>query len=680
MKSQDANPLLQSYDTPMDTIPFDKLKTEYFMPAVEKGLEVARENIKKIKENTEKLNFDNTVLALETSGELLGDVTTIYFNLYSAESDDEFKALAQKISPMLAEFSTQIHTDTELYKKVEAVYQNQEKLNDEQKRLVEHYYKEFVRNGASLPPEKKKKLEEIDKELSMLSPKFSQNVLKATNAFELHITDEKEIEGLPEGAKEAAAFTAKKKGKDKGWLFTLQAPSVIPVIKYAKNRKLRETISRAFRARAFKDEFDNREILKRIAQLRQERAELLGYDTHAQYVLEERMAETPEIVMEFLERIYSIAYPAAKKEKEELQKLAKETDNIDELQGWDAAYYSEKLKKIKYDFDEEELRPYFKVENVIDGLFKVAETLYNIKFKQIENIPTYHEEVKVFEVNDKNGSHLGLLYMDLFPRETKRGGAWMTNFKTQGLSHGEVRRPHVGIMANLTPSSDKKPSLLELSEVQTLFHEFGHALHGLLSDCTYTTLASPNVYWDFVELPSQIMENWTLEKEALDMFAKHYKTGERMPDELIKKVKKAENFNKGNANIRQLSFGYLDMAWHAKDPRKIEDVAAYEDEVLEKTQLYPQVEGTNTSCSFGHIFAGGYSSGYYSYKWAEVLEADSFQLFKEKGIFNQEIADSFRKNILSRGNTAHPMELYVKFRGREPDPDAMLKRDGLLKK
>ena len=680
MKSQDANPLLQSYDTPMDTIPFDKLKTEYFMPAVEKGLEVARENIKKIKENTEEPNFDNTVLALETSGELLGDVTTIYFNLYSAESDDEFKALAQKISPMLAEFSTQIHTDTELYKKVEAVYQNQEKLNDEQKRLVEHYYKEFVRNGASLPPEKKKKLEEIDKELSMLSPKFSQNVLKATNAFELHITDEKEIEGLPEGAKEAAAFTAKKKGKDKGWLFTLQAPSVIPVIKYAKNRKLRETISRAFRARAFKDEFDNREILKRIAQLRQERAELLGYDTHAQYVLEERMAETPEIVMEFLERIYSIAYPAAKKEKEELQKLAKETDNIDELQGWDAAYYSEKLKKIKYDFDEEELRPYFKVENVIDGLFKVAETLYNIKFKQIENIPTYHEEVKVFEVNDKNGSHLGLLYMDLFPRETKRGGAWMTNFKTQGLSHGEVRRPHVGIMANLTPSSDKKPSLLELSEVQTLFHEFGHALHGLLSDCTYTTLASPNVYWDFVELPSQIMENWTLEKEALDMFAKHYKTGERMPDELIKKVKKAENFNKGNANIRQLSFGYLDMAWHAKDPRKIEDVAAYEDEVLEKTQLYPQVEGTNTSCSFGHIFAGGYSSGYYSYKWAEVLEADSFQLFKEKGIFNQEIADSFRKNILSRGNTAHPMELYVKFRGREPDPDAMLKRDGLLKK
>ncbi|HEX37855.1 MAG TPA: M3 family peptidase [Candidatus Cloacimonetes bacterium] len=679
MKNSQENPLLKSYDTPFDTIPFDKLKTEHFMPAIEKGLEIARENIKKIKENTDQPNFENTVLALETSGELLGDVTTIYFNLYSAESDDEFKALAQKISPMLAEFSTQVHTDSDLYKKVEAVYKNQDGLNDEQKRLIEHYYKEFVRNGASLPPEKKKKLEEIDKELAMLSPKFSQNVLKATNTFELHITDEKEIEGLPKGAKEAAAFTAKKKGKDNGWLFTLQAPSVIPVIKYAKNRELRETISRAFRARAFKDEFDNREILKRIAQLRQERAELLGYDTHAQYVLEERMAETPENVMEFLDRIYSIAYPAAKKEKEELQKLAKETDNIDELQGWDAAYYSEKLKKIKYDFDEEELRPYFKVENVIDGLFKVAETLYNIKFKQIENIPTYHEEVKVFEVKDKDGSHLGLLYMDLFPRETKRGGAWMTNFKTQGLSRGEVRRPHVGIMANLTPSTDINPSLLELSEVQTLFHEFGHALHGLLSDCTYTTLASPNVYWDFVELPSQIMENWTLEKEALEMFARHYKTGKRMPDELIKKMKKAKNFNKGNANVRQLSFGYLDMAWHAKDPRKIEDVAEYEDEVLKKTKLYPKVEGTNISCSFGHIFAGGYSSGYYSYKWAEVLEADSFQLFKEMGIFNQEIADSFRKNILSKGNTAHPMELYVKFRGRQPDPDAMLKRDGLIK-
>jgi len=504
-------------------------------------------------------------------------------------------------------------------------------------------------------------------------------VLKATNAFELHITDEAELEGLPQNAKDAAAFTAKKKEKDGGWLFTLQIPSVMPVLKYASNRELRETISRAFRARAYKGEFDNREILKKIADLRQERAELLEYKTHAGYVLEERMAEKPKTVVDFLERIYSIAYPAAKDEVRELAKLAKELDNIDELNSWDSSYYAEKLKKIKYDFDEEELRPYFKVENAVEGLFKVAEKLYNISFAEVKNIPVYNEDVKVYELKDKDGSHLGLLYVDLFPRETKRSGAWMTNFKTQGYENGKVRRPHVAIVANLTPSTDKNPSLLELNEVKTLFHEFGHALHGLLSDCTYKTLASPNVYWDFVELPSQIMENWVMEKQALDLFARHYKTGEKLPDELIQKVKDAENFNKGMANIRQLSFGFLDMAWHAHDPRKIDDVKAFEDKVNEKTRLYPKVDGGIISCSFAHIFAGGYSSGYYSYKWAEVLEVDSFQLFKENGIFNQEIADSFRKNILARGNTAHPMELYVKFCGREPDPDAMLKRDGLLK-
>jgi Zn-dependent oligopeptidase len=679
MKKQDINPFFQSYDTPFDTIPFDKLKIEHFMPAIEKGLKIARENIKTIKDNPASPDFDNTILALQISGELLDEVTTVYFNLYSIESNDEFKALAQKISPMLAEFQSQVLTDSELFKKIEKVYKDQKDLNAEQKRLVEHYYKQFVRNGANLSPEKKKKLEAIDKELSTLSPKFSQNLLKSTNAFELHITDEKDLEGLPEGAKEAAAFTAKKKGKDGGWLFTLQIPSVLPIYKYAKNRKLREKMNRAYGARAYNDDFDNRKILKRIAQLRHERAELLGYKTHAQYVLEERMAETPETVEAFLERIYSVAFPAAKKEIEEIKELAMKTDGIEDLQSWDSAYYSEKLKKIKYNYDEEELRPYFKVENVIDGLFKVAGKLYNITFKELKNIPVYHTEVKVFEVDDKDGSHLGLLYMDLFPRETKRNGAWMTRFKTQGFSHGKIRRPHVGIVANLTPSTDKKPSLLELSEVQTLFHEFGHALHGLLSDCTYQTLSSPNVYWDFVELPSQIMENWTLEKEALDMFAVNYKTGEKMPDALIQKVKKAQNFNKGMANIRQLTFGFLDMAWHAHDPRTIEDIPAFEDKVFEKTRLLPKVDGTNQSCSFGHIFAGGYSSGYYSYKWAEVLDADSFELFKEKGIFNQEIADSFRKNILSKGNTAHPMELYVKFRGREPDPDAMLKRDGLLK-
>ncbi len=679
MNNKEKNPFLKPFDTPFDTVPFDKISKEDFMPAVEKGLEDAWQNMEKIKNNSDEPNFKNTILAFETSGELLDKVTNTYFNLYGAESDDEFKALAQKISPMLAEFSSKVLMDPELFKRVENIFQDQKGLNSEQKRLVEKFYKQFVRNGALLPPEKKKRLKEINTEISTLGPKYSQNVLKATNAFELHITDEAELEGIPQNAKDAAAFTAKKKEKDGGWLFTLQIPSVMPVLKYASNRELRETISRAFRARAYKGEFDNREILKKIADLRQERAELLGYKTHAEYVLEERMAEKPKTVVDFLERIYSIAYPAAKDEVRELAKLAKELDNIDELNSWDSSYYAEKLKKIKYDFDEEELRPYFKVENAVEGLFKVAEKLYNISFAEVKNIPVYNEDVKVYELKDKDGSHLGLFYVDLFPRETKRSGAWMTNFKTQGYENGKVRKPHVAIVANLTPSTDKNPSLLELNEVKTLFHEFGHALHGLLSDCTYKTLASPNVYWDFVELPSQIMENWVMEKQALDLFARHYKTGEKLPDELIQKVKDAENFNKGMANIRQLSFGFLDMAWHAHDPRKIDDVKAFEDEVNEKTRLYPKVDGGSISCSFAHIFAGGYSSGYYSYKWAEVLEVDSFQLFKKNGIFNQEIADSFRKNILARGNTAHPMELYVKFRGREPDPDAMLKRDGLLK-
>ncbi len=477
MNNKEKNPFLKTFGTPFDTVPFDKITKDDFMPAVEKGLEDAWQNIEKIKNNSDEPNFDNTILAFETSGELLDKVTNTYFNLYSAESDDELKALAQKISPMLAEFSSKVLMDPELFKRVEKVYQNQEGLNDEQKRLVEYFYKQFVRNGALLSHEKKKRLKEINTEISTLGPKFSQNVLKSTNAFELHITDEKELEGLPQNAKDAAAFTAKKKGKDSGWLFTLQYPSVLPVLKYANNRKLRETVSRAFAARGYKGEFDNRKILKKIADLRQERAELLGYKTHADYVLEERMAEKPKTVLDFLERVYSIAYPTAKEEVKELETLAAETDNLDVLKAWDSSYYAEKLKKIKYDLDEEELRPYFKVENVVDGLFKVAGKLYNISFTELKNVPVYHEDVKVYELKDEDGSHLGLFYVDLFPRETKRSGAWMTNYKTQGYENGKVRRPHVGIVANLTPSTDKNPSLLELNEVKTLFHEFGHALH-----------------------------------------------------------------------------------------------------------------------------------------------------------------------------------------------------------
>ena len=680
MENIKNNPFLKVRKNKYDAIPFDKIKTEDFMPSIEYGLEKAQQNIEKIKQVIDEPTFENCILPFETSSEFLDEVTSTYFNLYSSESDAEFKKLAQKISPMLAEYKSKILMDEILFGKVKKVYDNRKSLNlnDEQIKLVEETYKSFVRNGALLEPDKKKKLEELDKELSKLGPQFSQNVLNATNAFELHIADEKKLSGLPDIAKEAAAYTAKQKGKDSGWVFTLQYPSVMPVLNYADDRELRKKITKKYNSRAFGDKFDNQDILKKIAILRQERAELLGYKTHAEYTLQERMAEKVETVEDFFERIFSVAMPAAKKEISEVKAHAKELDSLNNIYGWDAQYYSEKLKKKKFDFDEEELRPYFKMENVIEGIFTVANKLYGLKFNQINDVPAYHSDVKVYEVTDDSDTFVGLLYLDLFPRETKQGGAWMTTFRSQGYYKGKVRRPHVSIVANLTPSTDKTPSLLRLGEVTTIFHEFGHSLHSLLSDCTYCSLSGTNVYWDFVELPSQIMENWVKEKEALDLFAFHYETGKKMPDELIQKVKKAETFNKGMMNIRQLSFGLLDMAWHSHDPRTVEDVEAFEDRAIEKIRLLPKTKGTNTSCGFVHIFHGGYSSGYYSYKWAEVLEADAFELFKEKGIFNKEIANSFWKNILARGNTVHPMELYIKFRGQKPDPDAMLKRDGLL--
>lgn len=671
------NPFFEKWETPYGSIPFDKIKTEHYLPAVDKALEIARENIKQIKEDKEVPTFENTVLALEISQEELTDVTTVYYNLMSCESDNEFKELANIISPKLAELGSEVSLDEVLFQKVKAVYESKYPINPEQRRLVEITYKGFIRNGALLDSIKKARLRELDQELSVLSPQFSKNLLNASNAFQLIITDETEIDGLPDSAKMAAQELAVRKGVENGWMFNLQAPSFVPVVTYCKNRALREKIVRAFNSKSFKDEYDNTEIIKKIVSLRHERAELLGYKSHADYVLEQRMAQNPETVHDFLEEIYNIAYPAALKEMEEIKALAKRLDNLEDLQSWDTSYYSEILKKEKYDFNEEELKPYFKMENCIDGLFTVAHKLYNITFKQVTNIPVYHTDVTTYEVHDENNTFLGVLYLDLYPRETKRDGAWMTSFRGQGLHKGLVQRPLVSIVANLTPSTADMPSLLRLSEVQTLFHEFGHALHGLLSDCTYPTLASPNVYWDFVELPSQIMENWVTEEEALNIFAKHYQTGEIIPKELIEKVKKAEKFNKGWFNIRQLIFGMLDMAWHSKDNRQVKDVEAFEDQAVAKLRILPKVEGTLTSTSFSHVFSGGYASGYYSYKWAEVLDADAFEKFMEDGIFNKKTASSFRDNILARGNTEHPMELYVRFRGRKPDPNASLKRDGL---
>lgn len=689
------NPLLRtSNDHRLKAIPFPEIKTEHFLPAMEEALKVAKAEIEAMKNNPEPPTFENTILELELNGELLDYVATIYFNLLSAESDNEFKALAQQISPMLAEFGSSVSTDPLIFKRVQAVYEqevagkpapqipadlkNKEALKAaERYRLIERSYKGFIRGGALLSDEDKKRFTELAMESSKLSPKFSDNVLAATNKWELHLTDPKDVEGIPENSLKAAEFMAKKKGKESGWLFSLQPSSMIPVLTYCKNREVREKCLKAYNSRAFRDEFDNQELIKSILKLREERAAMLGYKNHADYVLEDRMAGSVATAIEFLDKIYQVAYPAAQKEIDAVRALARQ-DGISELMPWDNGYYSNKLKEQRYAYDPEELRPWFRVENVLDGLFIVANKIYGINVTQVFDVPVYHPDVTTWEVYDKNGDYLGLVYMDLFPRDTKRGGAWKTSFQGQGLHRDGLRRPQVAIVASLTPSTDEQPSLLTLNEARTIFHEFGHALHSLLADGYYKGLSGTSVLWDFVELPSQIMENWLLEEEALNLFAKHYQTGEALPKELLDKVIAAKNFQAGIANINQLRYGMMDFAWHTTPADSITDVDAFEKAATKPYKLLPEVEGSNLSCSFAHIFAGGYSAGYYSYKWAEALEADAWSLFTEKGIFNPEVADAFRKYILSRGNAFHPMDLFVAFRGRKPDPDALLKRDGLI--
>jgi peptidyl-dipeptidase Dcp len=688
------NPLLlQENNHRLKAIPFHLIKTEHYMPAIKTTLAAAKENFDKIRNDKAAPSFENTVLEMDFAGEQLDYVSEIYFNLHGAESDAEFKALAQQISPLLSEFSSSILTDDVIFARVKSVYE-QECLNKEKPvpdfwnqaqmqiceryRLTDKVYKSFIRNGAMLSPEAKKKLTEIDMELSKLSPRYSDNVLDATNAYEMYLTEQIEVEGIPESALQAAAYRAKQKGKADGWLFNLQMPNLIPVLTYCKNRAIRETIQKAYASRAFNDKFDNQGNIKRTLELRNERAKLLGFKTHAHYVLEERMAASPEAAIAFLDKIFAIAYPAAKAELDEIMAYAKETDGITDFMPWDYNYYSTKLKEKKYQFDPEQLRPWFKLENVFEGLFLLANKIYGIKLKQVHDVPVYHRDVTTWEVFDEDESFLGLLYLDMFPRETKRGGAWMSSFQGQGLHSDGMRRPFVVNVASLTPSTDEQPSLLRLDEVCTVFHEFGHALHCLLSHCNYKSLAGPGVLWDFVELPSQIMENWLLEKEALNLFAKHHQTGELLPGELLDKVLAARNFCAGNANLTQLRYAMLDFAWHLADPAGITDVDAFEKQTLERFALMPSIPNASISCSFSHIFAGGYSAGYYSYKWAEALEADAWSLIKEKGIFNHEVTYAFRDIILSKGNAVHPMDLFIAFRGRKPDPDALLKRDGLI--
>ena len=675
------NPLLVKSTLPHQAFPFDQLKREHFKPALDAAIAKAKARLDLIRKDNSVATFDNTILALETSSDAVGLVSGIFFNLLSSESDEELQLMAREISPQLADFSSDVLLDDAIFTRVRAVWENRSALGlkGEDLRLTEKTYKDFSRNGGLLSAEKKDQLRALDQKMAKLGPEFSDNVLKATNEFKMFLTKSEELEGLPDSAIEAAAAAAKEASHEGQWLFTLDGPSYSPFMTYSARRELREKMWRAYNGRAFKGTYSNEQIAKEIATLRHQRANLLGYKTHANFVLEERMAETPEKVVSFLERILEKSMPAAKRDLDQVHELKKAATENEAMMPWDYAFWSEKLKLKVHDFDEELLRPFFKLENVIGGVFELARRLYGLKFKEAAGIPVYHPDVKVYEVSDEeSGRFIGLFYMDFFPRPSKRGGAWMTSFREQGLHGGEVLRPHISIVCNFTKPTPTKPSLLTIGEVQTLFHEFGHSLHGLLSDCKYVSLGGTNVFWDFVELPSQIMENWVLEKEALDLFAVHYETGEKIPLELTDKIRATARFQAGWMSLRQLTFGLIDMAWHGQDPSLITDVDAFEKQTTKQTSLLPQIEGTNQTVGFSHIFAGGYSAGYYSYKWAEVLDADAFEMFKEKGIFDREVARKFRENILSRGGTEHPMKLYKEFRGREPDPDALLRRDGLI--
>jgi len=670
------NPLV----VPFDAAPFSTIKNEHFLPGITQLIEETNNEITAIVNQTTAPSFENTVAALENTGARLDRATSIFFNLNSAETNDEIQKIAQEVSPLLTDFQNDLLLNEALFARVKVVFdaRNSLQLTPEQAMLLEKQYKGFSRNGANLSEEKKTELRKIDTELATLQLTFGENVLAETNAYEMHISDESDLYGLPDGAKEAAAQTAKEKEKD-GWIFTLQYPSYIPFMTYASNRALRKKLSLAFGARAFQDnKFNNEKNVLRIANLRHQRALLLGYESHAHFVLEERMAKTPQKVFDFSNELLQKAKPAALREFKELQAFAKELDGIDQLQKWDSGYYAEKLKQKLFSLDDEQLKPYFKLENVIKGVFSVAEKLFGLQFEADDSIDTYHSEVKTYRVLDAEGVLVAIFYADFHPREGKRGGAWMTSYKPQQIKDGVNDRPHVSIVCNFTKPTASKPSLLTFNEVTTLFHEFGHALHGMLANTTYAGLSGTNVFWDFVELPSQVLENWCYEKETLQLFATHYETGELIPMELVEKIKESAAFHEGMQTLRQLSFGLLDMAWHGSDPSAIKSVKEFESDSFKDTSLYPETPSTCMSTSFSHIFQGGYSAGYYSYKWAEVLDADAFAYFKEKGIFNKKVATKFKDFVLSQGGTQDPMELYVQFRGQKPNPDALLKRAGLL--
>ena len=685
--SEHKNPFFEPYNTPHDTVPFDRIRLEDYEEAFMEGIRRDNEQIEKTINNPEKPTFDNTIINTEEDEgyyDLLSRVSTVFFNLLSAETNDEMDALAQKIQPILTQHANDIRLNTRLFERVRQVHLHHRKLTAEEKMLLNNCYEGFVRSGALLDEAGKEKLRHLTEEASMLSLQFSQNLLKEQKAFTLHITDEAQLDGLPETAREAAALTAKEMGKQ-GWVFTLDMPSYSPFMTYSTQRDLREQMYMARMTECTHDNDENNlEICKRIVNLRREIAQLMGYKTYADYVLKRRMASNARSVYRLLDDLIDAYKPTALKEREEVKKLAHK--EVQKIKPWDSGFYSHQLQMKRYNLDQEMLRPYFELSKVISGVFGLANRLYGITFKENKDIPVYHPDVKAYEVFDKDGSYLAVFYADFHPRKGKQGGAWMTEYQGQCIRREKMvngewsmvnERPHVSVVMNLTKPTEDKPALLTLGEVETFLHEFGHSLHGMFANTRFESLSGTNVWWDFVELPSQFMENYAIEKEFLRTFAFHYQTGEPMPDELIQRIVKSRNFMVASACLRQVSFGLLDMAYYTKKDEFTDDIIAFEKKAWKKAILGEQLKNTCMTVQFSHIMAGGYAAGYYSYKWAEVLDADAFAVFKKHGIFNQEIAQRFRDEILSKGGTEHPMTLYKRFKGSAPTIDALLKRNGI---
>ena len=679
-----ANPLLDASSLSYGAVAFDRIQVEHYVPALTQAIATAKQNIDKIKADPAPPNFVNTFVKLEAATAQVDDIAYIFSNLRAANGAEPMQALAKEIMPMLMALDSDINLDAALFARVQAAHLGlpAEVLTTEERTLAERTYRSLRRNGGLLDEAGKVGLRRLDDEMSTLGPQYSEHVLRATNAYELVVTARADLAGLPDSAIEAAEVCAKEKGKVGAWVFTLHGPSVLPFLKYADNRELRRQVWTAYSSRAFAGPTSNQALVKRIAELRFQRAQLLGYDSHAHFQMEERMAEHPTTVRNFLTRLLDKSKAAAEHELDDLRQFMRAHGADNDLQSWDYPYWAHKLKENRYQLNAEEMRPYFPLESVLNGAFECAGRLFDLAFKAIAEVPTYAPDVQVFEVSNKHtGEYMGLFYADFHPRTTKGGGAWCTRFKSQYREQGAPGawvRPHVSIVCNFSKPSGGKPSLLTFQEVSTLFHEFGHALHSLLSRCTFRSLSCTNVYRDFVELPSQLMENWAKERGGLALFARHYESGAEIPAAMVEKIVASENFHAAIMMLRQLRFGFLDLAWYGGDPRNISDVAAFELEATAATELMPNIPGTNISCSFEHIFSGGYSAGYYGYKWAEVLDADAFEYFKEQGIFSRKVADLFRTQVLERGGSEHPMQLYKAFRGRAPDPDALLRRSQLI--